>query len=207
MVENVYDFLNVKDRTAVYFHDYLYFSDELSMIDDGPDDSNMGAYTLYSFSILNVYESLINFTVRVCDPEKSIHSCTNISDPKYEENSIELNPLGLTQRGNRKICKIKVPEKYYRTLNSNERKVTVMVVFTNQGKDTNNLLAFEYYSESKPKLLRENRVTEEKVIAGQTKYYKYFNNNPNLKKVQFRVDIISGRIDFKGQREDFNVIG
>ena len=70
-MENVYDFLNVKDRTAVYFHDYLYFNgDESSMVDDGPGEANMGAYTLYSFSILNVYESLINFMARVCDPEK-----------------------------------------------------------------------------------------------------------------------------------------
>ena len=54
-MENVYDFLNVKDRTAVYFHDYLYFNaDESSMVDDGPGEANMGAYTLYSFSILNV---------------------------------------------------------------------------------------------------------------------------------------------------------
>lgn len=142
-MENVYNFLNVKDRIAVYFHDYLYFNgDESSMVDDGPGEANMGAYTLYSFSILNVYESLINFTVRVCDPEKSLHFCTNISNPKYEDYSIELKPLGLTQRGNRKICKIQVPEKYYKSINANEGKVTVMVVFTNQGKDTNNLLAF-----------------------------------------------------------------
>ena len=97
---------------------------------------------MHSFSILNVYESLINFTVRVCDPEKSFHFCIDISNPKYEDYSIELKPMAVTQRGNHEICKIQVPEKYYKSRNANKGKVTVMVVFTNQDKGTNNLLAF-----------------------------------------------------------------
>lgn len=53
------------------------------------------------------------------------------------------------------------------------------------------------------RLLREGRVVEEKINALQTKYYKYVNNDKNVKKVAVNVNVISGNIDVKGQRKDF----
>ena len=55
------------------------------------------------------------------------------------------------------------------------------------------------------RLLREGRVVEEKINALQTKYYKYVNNDKNVKKVAVNVNVISGNIDVKGQRKDFRM--
>ena len=75
-----------------------------------------------------------------------------------------------------------------------------MIVF--ESKD-NSIVAVEYSNEDRVRLLREGRVVEEKINALQTKYYKYINNDKNVKKIAVNVNVISGNIDVKGQRKDF----
>lgn len=76
----------------------------------------------------------------------------------------------------------------------------IMIVF--ESKD-NSIVAVEYSNEDRVRLLREGRVVEEKINALQTKYYKYINNDKNVKKIAVNVNVISGNIDVKGQRKDF----
>ena len=78
----------------------------------------------------------------------------------------------------------------------------IMIVFQSQ---QNSIVAVEYSNEDRVRLLREGRVVEEKINALQTKYYKYVNNDKNVKKVAVNVNVISGNIDVKGQRKDFRM--
>ena len=62
------------------------------------------------------------------------------------------------------------------------------------------LVAIEYSNEDRMRLLRDSRVVEEKINEFQVKYYKYTNNDPNVKKISVNVNVISGSLDVKGKR-------
>ena len=54
--------------------------------------------------------------------------------------------------------------------------------------------------------MRDARVIEEKVYAYETKLYKYINNDPTIQGIKFQLNIISGYVEFRGQRKDFRLV-
>lgn len=80
----------------------------------------------------------------------------------------------------------------FTNVNNVEQHAIIVVVMTNQVKDSKSLIALEYNVGNRPEFLRENKPIEAHLRKNELKIYKYVCQDPSIKKVRIHINTIAG---------------
>ena len=68
---------------------------------------------------------------RVCNPDVEIIECINLENDGHLKYSSTLTPIDSSEVGTKNITKIRVGQEYLKKINSVEKRLTVLILFTN----------------------------------------------------------------------------
>jgi hypothetical protein len=185
----------VYNKSAVYFNEYIYSENDMD-----EDKIHQFAINYISTNFKTVPE------FRVCNPDVEIIECINLENDGHLKYSSTLTPIDSSEVGTKNITKIRVGQEYLKKINSVEKRLTVLILFTNLDKQNPEFIGVEYSNEGRTRLLRDSRVVEEKLITRQKKHYKFQNNDPSVVSIKASLNVISGVVKLEGQRKDFTLI-